>query len=250
MMNLPAPTHNNPFVPQVAMVFYERRLDEEQKEYYAEQIMLHPDQNGGYTAGSASPMAQDVFDKLLSEFGQRSRGRLVNGPQILPREILYLDSRADNFRLVWHVEASVRTLFFRKDTGPKTGKYPLPDLLFSASSNTMAVAAIPPGTPTEETELYYAPFWNVNSLCNVCLGTTIFPDWHGQTYQEITRAYTDAFFESEFNALQHDAVNGDGMKKLFKQGLEDKTVFPFERLKPTGMKLKKWLLILSSSSRA
>lgn len=101
--------------------------------------------------------------------------------------------------LAWYEPAQVRPLFFRtRDTllNALSGRaYPQPPLLFIASDTTLRVYALPEDTrPTLDTHLMVAPYYNTNQG-RVCLGSMPLP---AQPHPNDTRAYSDAFFGSNF----------------------------------------------------
>jgi len=92
----------------------------------------------------------------------------------------YLDERiiahSDN-KTIWWKPAGVFHISFSEQTGVKTGKYPIPALLFMLENNKLWNWALKENSrPKPETVVYCSPFYNVNPSGSCCMGNIKLPN--------------------------------------------------------------------------
>lgn len=104
-------------------------------------------------------------------------------------------------RTIWWNPPQTRSMFFQKSShNPKTfsgrGQCPSPGLVFMATDKALYVFAFAgKDAPTQGTALYQAPFFNVWSTGQVCVGNAIRP---GEDQRESMDAWERMFFGSHF----------------------------------------------------
>lgn len=115
-------------------------------------------------------------------------------------------------RMMWWSPPMKRSLFFKKSpanaaTFDGRGVCPCPGLIFMAAEQAMYVYAFKgAGAPTPETKLYQAPFFNVWSRGQVCVGNAVVPQ---EDRRDDPDAWERMFFGSHFthpNFTQKDRL--------------------------------------------
>jgi PRTRC genetic system protein B len=114
-------------------------------------------------------------------------------------------------RIIWWTPASTRTMYFKPtkadlEQGMKTSaKCPTPALVWMRTSESLYLFALKQNErPTQDTELFQAPFWNVWETARVCVGSAKSPDSQSEWD---TNAWERMFFESNFT---HPNIHGKG----------------------------------------
>ncbi len=172
--------------------------------------------------GSGSPISR----KSLLDLCSIVMPTIKESPKFLGEDILGYSPTTDT--LVWWKRPGTENLFFsQKDM--KSGKAPLPGLIFEVEHGHMSMWALKVKTrPTLNTELYNAPFFNVRS--SVCMGNTPLP---GTATPENYLEWEKAFFNSSFSGDWTPPLKGIKGKALW-QSLVDKDIkeFPVKYLSP------------------
>lgn len=140
--------------------------------------------------GPAAPLTTDFLKRLTSELGT------YVAPEILPANVLVRTAEL----IAWWTPVQHRILFFADrgegGSGLNGKKYPIPPLVFKVAGGSLSVRALEKNErPTAKTPLRTAPFWNVNEIGNVCLGTMRVPKTAGV---ESIEGWELGFFQSEF----------------------------------------------------
>ncbi len=130
---------------------------------------------------------------------------------------------------LWWTPGVLRRVFFTKETGLRSGAYPLPATLFLVTNgalHTWALAATM--RPEPGTTIYHSPFFNVYEGGTCCMGNIELPrnaapgdidDWE------------KAFFDGACNGHITPKLQGIDPYELWKT-IEGKTEFPKEYLAP------------------
>ena len=136
-----------------------------------------------------------------------------------------------------------RKLYFSEKLGIQNGKANTPPLLWIASRNSLFVFALASNhRPTERTELYDAPFFNVYENGNVCMGNVDIRIKKTASVEEFTTAWENYFFNSYFSHLMenHNPVLGNCVS-LWESLINTEIPFPKEVLKRNKLILKNLL---------
>ena len=223
--------------PRTALVFYEAKGMNAGTYTYVEYFDM--DRHGNPI--NAHPLTVREAQHLSKALDTRNEaGKAFLKPMgILPTNILYTDPSGSGL-VIWFTKATRRHLFFVEGLGIPNGIVHVPALLWVASKEKLFIYALKSsGRPTANTPLYHAPFFNVYSNGNVCLGTVDASIKKFASLEEFTASWEGYFFNSYFSHLMqnHNPVQGNCVslwKKLRKTG----EPFPKEVLKKTEKKIK------------
>ncbi len=167
---------------------------------------------GAPVLGVGSTISKDAVLDMVKEL----RGSIP--VEFLPENVL--TRTADS--IVWWTPASIRPMFYMEGKSTElsqlSGKrFPQPPLVLRLESGSLQVRALRKNErPKPTTELYRAPYWNVNDHGDVCLGSTRVPS---ETSVATLREWEKAFFTSEFthaNTAQKLTTHPGGFTGLWK----------------------------------
>lgn len=125
--------------------------------------------------------------------------------QYVPPNVVALSHQA----IAWFEPATKRRMLFeaRDDAALNAldnAEIPQPPLIFIARSRSLSAFALYTNErPTLDTKLAMAPYWNVNSRGDVCLGSAEIPKTINPTE---TDAWTKSFFGSNFTHISGSKV--------------------------------------------
>ena len=189
--------------------------------------------NPNFQFAPGSPLTREA---LLSMFEELAKKHSLN-TDIIPEHVLSIS--ADH--MVWWMPAGERNVFFNnKELGKRAAKVPHPALMFAVVKGQWFVFALAKNErPTAETELHFAPYFNVYDSCAICTGSAQIP--RGISADD-TSKWENAFFESEFthiNGSKKKATHPRGEYALWKELLDGVyPTFPVEFLAPNEYTLK------------
>lgn len=224
--------------PKSALVFY--RTKGTNTDMYVEHFDM--DKNGNPV--NAHPLTVNeakVLAKALHTDKEKDKAFLK--PQgIFPTNILHINP-SEKGTVLWYTKVQEKQLYFVNGLGIPNGKAYVPPMLWYASKNSLVVFALATDRrPTENTPLYYAPFFNIYEDGKVCMGTVNISIKNSASVEEFTNAWEDYFFNSYFSHLlgKHSPIKGNCVslwKKLIKTG----EAFPKDVLKKNNKTLKNLL---------
>lgn len=169
---------NSGFVPFKALLIYrfdkeevnnQFERDDKRTEIYVE----------SYDIGrNGKPINAHPFNlKEMSELGEllQTTQELKNGylksKGLLPSNVLYVNQQANGYA-VWYTPPQEVNLFFVDGLKIPSGKYHIPAMLWKANADLLSVYGLKgKAKPTEQTKSCHAPYLNVYSGGNVCMGT-------------------------------------------------------------------------------
>lgn len=123
---------------------------------------------------------------------------------LIPNNIVFAqDNKKNGLKLAWILKPCVKHLVFNDNYKHLTGAYNLPTLFFYYSSKKgLKVFAITDQDSKKingDTPLYHAPFFNVNSSGNVCMGNVNLSLVNDLlTFEKSQKHIEDSFFNSQF----------------------------------------------------
>ena len=213
---------NNNYIPVEAIVVYEREnVDYNYYPNYKHLVTRHRIVRGMIAEGR--PITRSVLKNLV----KMVLPNIKDEPCIIPPEVLFY-APMDNF-VAWWVPSGERNLFFHKNTGIKTGRYPVPPSLFAVKNRRLHVWALRENhRPSEETRLYHTPFFNVFEN-GTCMGDMALPRENGIRGIE---KWNRLFFESAFTAASTPVLKGISGKQLWRSIRGMKGKFPSKHLAP------------------
>ncbi len=158
-------------------------------------------------------------------------------------------------KVIWWEPRMSRSLFFRKSshnagTFDGKGSCPCPGLVFMSTARALYVFAFKGDQPpTQRTKLWQAPFFNVWSTGQVCVGNAALP---GEEQRGDPDAWERMFFGSHFthpNFTEKDRlIRGANPTEFWKQLLEQKPAsFPEDVLAPIGVSVQDLLEVDAES---
>ena len=226
--------------PTTALVFYQ--TDERNKETYVEYFDM--DKSGKPI--NAHPLTEreaETLAKALIVKTQKEKNQDFLKPKgILPTNILQINP-SENSSVLWYTKSMKRQLFFTENLEIPNGRAEIPAMLWLANKRSLKIFALANNRrPTEKTELFYAPFFNVYEDGNVCMGTVDVHIQNSTSLKEFTEKWEDYFFNSYFSHLmnEHNPINGNCVN-LWKSLINTEKPFPKEALKKANATLKNLL---------
>lgn len=224
--------------PTAALVFYEA------KEANAEAYVEYFDMDSSGSPINAHPLTVKEAQRLSKTLNtaKESSKAFLKPQGIIAGNILYIDS-SENGYVMWFTKATCKELFFTNGLDIPNGMANVPALLWIASKDKLNIYALKSDRkPTENTRLYYAPFFNVYENGTVCMGSVDVNIKKSSSLEEFTTAWESYFFNSYFSHLMqnHNPIQGNCVslwKKLRKTG----EPFPKEVLKKTDWIIKNML---------
>ena len=226
--------------PTTALVFYQN--DDRNKETYVEYFDM--DKNGNPI--NAHPLTEREAKELLKALTintQKEKSQDFLKPKgILPTNILHVNPN-ENGSVLWFTKSMKRQLFFTENLGISNGTAEVTAMLWLANKRSLKIFALSSNRrPTEKTELFYAPFFNVYENGNVCMGTVDVNIQNSTSLEEFIKKWEDYFFNSYFSHLmnEHNPINGNCVN-LWKSLINKEKQFPKEALKKANRTLQNLL---------
>ena len=227
--------------PTNALVFYQN--DERNKDTYVEHFDM--DENGSPV--NAHPLsereAKELGKALTTKIQKEKIQDFLKPNGILSTRILQINPNAENGSAVWYTKSMKRQLFFIENLEISNGTAEVPAMLWFANKRSLKIFALANNRrPTEKTELFYAPFFNVYEDGNVCMGTVDVNIQNSNYIEEFIEKWEDYFFNSYFSHLmnEHNPINGNCVN-LWKSLINTDKPFPKEILKNANRTLKNLL---------
>lgn len=223
------------YYPKSALVIFQSKKG--QHDFYIEYYDM--DEQG--TPINAHPLtireAQQLSKALQRE--KQYEKAFLKPEGILSSNILKVDAYG-NGKVIWYTKAAKRNLFFKDSLEISNGRANVPPMLWMASKTGLQVYALKSNSrPTENTCLYHAPFFNVYTNGNVCMGTVDVRIKASASLEEFIQQWEAFFFNSYFSHLleNRSPVKGNCVN-LWKSLIEKDEPFPKDRLIKTNRTLK------------
>ena len=228
-MNSITKSLNTNLQPFSMLLMYKKEVDES-VDFYVEQF---PIING--IVGAGYPLSVNSMLDIGKLFVMKSNKE--NNNEItdfrIPYNMLYIDQNKG--RYVWYEKPTRKNLLFKKDLAIENGEYPIPGLVFALNKDVLSVYAYKQ-FKQDITELFLAPFMNVNDAGTICLGSAK-SSISIKDYYSLIEYHEDLFFNSVFTHLSGSkTINGNytvEMNNLF----NTKKSFPNHLLIPHKIKL-------------
>lgn len=228
------------YYPTTALVFYQN--DDRNKDTYVEYFDM--DKNGNPI--NAHPLTEreaKILAKALITKTQRGKKQDFLKPNgILPAHVLQINP-SENGSVLWFTKSMKRQLFFTENLEIPNGMAEVPAMLWSANKRGLKIYALANNRrPSENTPLFFAPFFNVYENGNVCMGTVDVHIQNSTSLEEFIKKWEDYFFNSYFSHLmnEHNPINGNCVN-LWKSLINTEKQFPKETLKKVNRTLKNLL---------
>ncbi|UIR57807.1 prokaryotic E2 ligase family D protein [Sphingobacterium sp. SRCM116780] len=225
------------FHPVSALVFYQS------ENYTRESYVEHYDIDKSGNPINAHPLTVREAKKLAESLHiDQKKNNLLHSDGLLDSNILSFDAKIG--KIIWFTKAQFRQLHFGQGLGIASGMAHTPALLWIAHKESLNIHALSGNRrPTPNTQLYYAPFFNVYQNGNVCMGTVDIEVNETGSIKQLTTLWESYFFNSYFTHLmsEHNPVNGNCVL-LWESLINSEKPFPNEALIKNNRKLKDILL--------
>jgi len=173
---------------------------------------------------------------------QEIKGGHLKSRGILPSKVLYIHQGANGFA-VWYTPPQEVNLFFADSLNIPSGIAKIPAMVWKATETQLMVYAIKgKAKPTLQTSLCHAPFLNIYSGGNVCMGTVKIDIVRHTCLEDFITQWEQYFFNSYFS----HSINGGSStktetKELWRSLMAAGKDFPQEELIKNNMNLKNLL---------
>jgi len=217
------------------LVFYHSQ--EENREVYVESFDM--DEDGKPI--NAHPLTLQESDSLadaLLTTPELDRD-FLRCDSVLPANVLQVQQGSKGFA-IWYTTACRKKIFYSSELGIPDNETALPALLWKADGSHLAIFALKDETrPTEKTTLYKAPFFNIYTNGNVCMGNVNVNIEKHSSLEAFIESWQDYFFTSKFSHLiESVSPVSENIVQLWKRLGSGKETFPTELLIKAGKKLK------------
>lgn len=219
--------------PTSALVFYQN--NEKTKETYVEHFDMDKDGSPINAHPLTEREAKALAKSLVVNSKKEKNHDFLKPKGILPTNILHINT-GENASVLWHTPSVKRQLFFTESLEILNGTAEVPAMLWFAGKRSLKVFALANNRrPTEETPLFYAPFFNVYENGSVCMGTVDVDIKNSSSLEEFIEKWEDYFFNSYFSHLmnEHNPINGNCVN-LWKNLVDTQKAFPKKVLKKTN----------------
>lgn len=140
----------------------------------------------------------------------------INFEGMIPKNVLHF--KTDFKEIIFYTAPTKRQLVFSDNLPITTAQYPTPYLLWHINGNRLNIYALDSQPKDLEAELYQAPFLNVGSNGNVCLGTANLGKF--DTYEETMEDALHKFFNSTFTHTNTDALATRSITDIYNEQLD------------------------------
>lgn len=229
--------------------------NDSERVFYPEKAMLiytAPDKSAYVESYDISPSGSPVNPHPLSERecaqlvksltpSVRFEGSFLQPSGLIPPNVLYL-SWTGRYA-VWYTAARRIDLKFTESLGIPSGEASIPPLVWKAGKNSLQLFALRDTKKiNEQASLYHAPFFNVFSTGDVCMGTVKVDLPEDTTLEDFMAIWETCFFNSYFShSMEGHSPTRMNIVQLWQKLIGRKTAFPAEELLKTKLTIKSLL---------
>ncbi|MFA6245461.1 MAG: PRTRC system protein B [Mucilaginibacter sp.] len=190
---------------------------------------------------NAHPLNEKEVTALsdLLQTSQEAKSSYLKSKGLLPSNILYVNQQANGYA-VWHTPPQEVNLFFVDGLNIPSGKFHVPAMLWKANADHLAVYGLKGKTkPTEKTKLCHAPYLNIYTSGQVCMGTVQINIGKSSSLEEFTKTWEQYFFDSNFShSISGNNSTKSNTSELWRSLAGTGKPFPQEELIKTSLTLK------------
>lgn len=140
---------------------------------------------------------------------------------IIPKNVLHFDSMDGS--IIFYTEPMFKTLYFTKQLDIPSAEYKIPFLLWKYKNKSLSVFALKKTPKSEKEKLHHAPFMNINTVGNVCMGSVSYGK-EENFYDSLMEDIVEKFFDSNFSHTNHDNLLKMNYTKFLKEHAGDKNL--------------------------
>ena len=200
------------------------------------------DQNGRMINAHPLNLEESQELGLLLASNLERKGQCFQSKGILPTNVLQVRSGHDG-HVIWYSPAQKKNLFFVKELKLESTVYPVPALLWKATTEHLEIFALKTNArPTAQTQLFKAPYFNIHAEGNVCMGTVDIQSEDEADLESFMSGWESYFFNSRFSHLltSRSPVKSN-IIQLYKRIKNSSEQFPVTELLKDSKKLKSLL---------
>lgn len=213
--------------PQAALIVY--RTEDEDR-YFLELRTIGADGK----MGAGHPVTYEFMNEITRTYSE-TNGGIPFGR--VPEKLLFCDTRRGSETYVWYNPPQRRMMYFAPGLNIENAEYNLPGIIYRVRASGLEVYAYKGETPSDKTELFEAPFFNVTGAA-VCLGQAKIVKPDNPTYDRLLEYWEKKFWLTEFSHLGGRGNPTRSNLVLVTKAAKDKP-FDLEELKPLkNLKLK------------
>jgi len=217
----------NDFEPTQAIIVFKQNRNFENNYYLESRRIEHTDK--GYQMTEGTPLSKNTLAQIMDSVKVDESDKITCS-SIFPKNLLYYQIKNLEPHIVWFVPSGAKSLIFSKSLNIKNGEAHLPTLVFSLKGKELSVFAVKTNNPNGDTLLYKAPFHNVYSGGNICMGSA--KAKKSNDVIKIMKNYEKAFFGSKFTHLHSQGSPIDGnLNTYFNKLIKSKCKFDKSLLK-------------------
>lgn len=181
---------NTLMIPRAALIAYSI-TDENQ--YFLELRAI--DEKG--KMGEARPVTFEFMNEIASNYAEVHNG-IPYGK--IPGNLLFCDTRKGSEKYIWYNPPQRRMMYFAPNLNIENAMYNIPGVIYEVRENELNIYAYCGKYPTESTNLFAAPFFNVTNTA-VCQGIVNLEKPTNPTYTELLEYWEKKFWLTEFTHL-------------------------------------------------
>lgn len=219
------------FTPETGMVVYRR-----DSKFYVQVHEIIKTGDNKFTWGEGKPFQKEQLQDLALSIKKENFSSLKL-KYFLPENVLYYQPGIIN-KFMWFIEPQKCGIVFAPELKLKSGYFKMPGLIMAVSGDDLTIFAYKGKLrPTQKTELFNAPFYNIYEDGKVCMGTISEARKRHYLHEEIDR-WDRRFFGGRFTSA-HGNDNKLSEPFTFKtlyKFLATGKPFPERALKPAAKK--------------
>lgn len=223
------------YTPELSIVVYRSEEDT----YYLESHSIS--KSGQVLEGK--PLRQETINSIVEMFfANRKESTNIGG--VIPENLLLFNQLpGGHYKMIWYRLPEQRVLHFADQLHIRTGKAPVPGVIYVAEKNSLTVFAFKGNKrPVDGTKLFRSPFHNVGDNGKVCLGSANVKKPAVKSFANVQKYWEDLFWLSEFTHLNgaSNPTKSD-LGKVWRKLINGKGKIKWsslDELKPTDKSLK------------
>ncbi|PSK90853.1 PRTRC system protein B [Taibaiella chishuiensis] len=226
------------FAPYKALLIY--KTLKQDNETYVEAYDV--DQNGFPINAHPLSIQESVSLAQSLASSKELKNNYLQCKGLLPGNLIYLDLDFSGYA-VWFTPPQKVQLYFKDHLGIPCGQAHIPSLIWKADKKAVSVFAHKgQERPSLNNVLYVAPFFNVDSNGNVCMGNVDVDFSQGYFLEDFIRKWESNFFGSYFSHTLggHSLAKGN-IVQLWQRLMGSGKTFPESQLVKTKLTLKSLL---------